>query len=303
MEIKQLEVFTKLYELKSFSKVARELNISQPTVTMQLKQLEEELNTVLFARTTREIKETPDAVRLYSMAVEMLNYRDKLLNQFNDNVIREISIGASLLPAHFILPEIMEDLKNRHSASMIKAVEGVTPEIVSKVADKELDIGIIGTLQENEKCHYERLAVNEFLFVAPAKPYYKNLKEQNPNLETLVKEPLIMRETTLGISDTIISILKAGDIDPDSIKPVAVMNGIFATKQLVIKGIGCTFISKLAVQEEIDNGEIVAIPIPENLQVNHIYLLWNKDNSQNEGIRKMASDIISIFEKKYGQSN
>ncbi|MFB0917773.1 MAG: LysR family transcriptional regulator, partial [Clostridiaceae bacterium] len=146
MEIKQLEVFTKLYELKSFSKVARELNISQPTVTMQLKQLEEELNTVLFARTTREIKETPDAVRLYSMAVEMLNYRDKLLNQFNDNVIREISIGASLLPAHFILPEIMEDLKNRHSASMIKAVEGVTPEIVSKVADKELDIGIIGTL-------------------------------------------------------------------------------------------------------------------------------------------------------------
>lgn len=79
---------------------------------MQLKQLEEELNTVLFARTTREIKETPDAVRLYSMAVEMLNYRDHLLSQFNDNGVREFSIGASLLPAHFILPEIMNDLKH-----------------------------------------------------------------------------------------------------------------------------------------------------------------------------------------------
>ncbi len=302
MELKQLEVFTKLYELKSFSKVAKELNISQPTVTMQLKQLEEELNTVLFARTTREIKETPDAVRLYSMAVEMLNYRDHLLSQFNDNGVREFSIGASLLPAHFILPEIMDDLKHKHSPLMIKAVEGVTSEIVSKVADKELDIGIIGTQLENDKCHYEKLTVNEFIFVAPANSYYKKLKEQNPNLETLIKEPLILLETS-GILDTITSILRAGGIDPDTIKPVAVMNGIFATKQLVIKGIGCTFISKLAVQDEIDSGEMVAIPIPENLQVNHIYLIWNKDNSHNENVRKVSSEIINVFENKYGQSN
>ena len=68
MEFKQLEIFIKLVENLSFSTTASELNISQPTVSLTLKQLEEELDTPLFLRSTRELKLTEAGNKLYGEA-------------------------------------------------------------------------------------------------------------------------------------------------------------------------------------------------------------------------------------------
>ena len=82
MEFKHLEVFVKLVENLSFSAAAEELNISQPTVSLHIKQLEEELDTPLFIRSTRELKITEEGTILYREAKDLLQQRSTLIDRF-----------------------------------------------------------------------------------------------------------------------------------------------------------------------------------------------------------------------------
>ena len=120
MEFKQLEIFIKLVENLSFSTAATDLNISQPTVSLTLKQLEEELDTPLFLRSTRELKLTEAGNKLYGEAKAILAERDKIIDKFIHPERKVITIGASTIPAGYLLPSIVREFKKKHPDVYIK---------------------------------------------------------------------------------------------------------------------------------------------------------------------------------------
>lgn len=301
MEFKQLEVFVKLYEISSFSQVAKDLNISQPTVSLHLKQLEEELDTPLFVRTTRELKPTKEAARLYKLAVDLIKSRDRLTEQFKEFPPNGISLGVSTIPATYLLPDFLGQLFKESPAIFIRATEANSKDIIEKVAKSEVDLGIVGMKLPNDQCEFHELVVDDFVFIAPANPYYEELKKTKPNLKRLAKEPLIMRESGSGVKHTMEDILRSGGIDPGSLHPVAIMQGIEAIKQLVIKGYGTSFISALAVKNELARGEIISIPITGKEHSRYIYLVWNKNSYQSEVLRDLISRITEYF-MHYGKN-
>ena len=107
MEFKHLEVFVKLVENLSFSAAAEELNISQPTVSLHIKQLEEELDTPLFIRSTRELKITEEGTILYREAKDLLQQRSTLIDRFINPNRKILRLGSSTIPTGYILPFVL----------------------------------------------------------------------------------------------------------------------------------------------------------------------------------------------------
>ncbi len=295
MDFKQLEVFVKLYELKSFTNVAKELDVSQPTVTLHIKQLEEELDTSLLIRSTRDIKYTPNATKLYNLAKIILKQREDLIRQIKNNPQNNLMLGVSTIPAAYILPKLLDLAKKEEFSFSIKASEANSKEIINKVADSEVDLGIVGMKDDNDRCIFMELVKDDFLFIAPPTEYYINLRDSSPTMKMLASEPLIFREAGSGVRKTTEDILKSGGVDPEEIVPVAELSSVEAIKQLVMKGIGTSIISSLTVQSEIDKGEIVGIPIDVKYHTRSLYLVWNKNRYQNDSMQKVITLLTDNF--------
>lgn len=276
VEFKELEVFTALVELKSFSKAAKALNLSQPTVSIHIKNLEEELDTVLFIRSTREMKITNEAMVLYKEAKELLLKKDQVIDYFVRLRSKEIIVGASTISAAYILPKLIGDFCREHPEVKIKVEEKNSLDTINSVSEKKVDIGIVGMKTEAENCRFCPIYRDEFVFIAPNTPYYQDLKGNNVSIERLAEEPLIVREAGSGVKQNMERIMQERNIRTDRLNIVASINDIEVMKQLVLQGLGVSFLSKIAVETLVKEGKLIEIPLGETKhKYRFLYLVWN----------------------------
>ena len=107
MEFKQLESFAAVIKCNSFTKAAEKLYISQPTISTHIRALEEELNTRLILRTTKSIEVTPEGRKLYDYAENILQLRNRMLEECTGGVKKILHLAASTIPSAYILPEVL----------------------------------------------------------------------------------------------------------------------------------------------------------------------------------------------------
>ena len=281
MEFKHLEVFVKLVENLSFSAAADELHISQPTVSLHIKQLEEELDTPLFIRSTRELKITEEGSMLYHEAKDLLQQRVALIDRFINPNRKILRIGASTIPAGYIIPLVLSRFKNSHPHILIQIEEQNSYETIKRISTRKVDAGIVGMKTEDENCEFKPIYQDEFVFIAPNIPYYQQLKKMNPDLKRLAQEPLIVRESGSAVKHNTDLMLKAANIPDDALHIVTSMNNIEVIKRLVAQGVGTSFISKIAVDDMVNRGELLAFSL-ENMphRYRDLYLVWNKKITQ-----------------------
>ena len=281
MEFKHLEVFVKLVENLSFSAAADALHISQPTVSLHIKQLEEELDMPLFIRSTRELKITEEGAILYHEAQDLLHQRLALIDRFINPNRKILRIGASTIPAGYIIPGILSRFKNSHPHILIQIEEQNSYETIKRISARKVDAGIVGMKPEDENCEFKPIYQDEFVFIAPNIPYYQQLKKMNPDLKRLAQEPLIVRESGSAVKQNMDLMLKAANISDASLHIVTSMNNVEVIKRLVAQGVGTSFISKIAVDDMAERGELLAFSL-ENMphRYRDLYLVWNKKITQ-----------------------
>ena len=108
MDFKQLEAFVYVVKLKSFSKAAQRIYLTQPTISAHINSLEKELDTKLIERGTKYVYPTKPGSILYQYAVKMLNLRDDAccsVKNYNKELKGSLTICASTVPSQYILPE------------------------------------------------------------------------------------------------------------------------------------------------------------------------------------------------------
>ena len=109
MDFKQLAAFVTVAELKSFSKAAERLYLSQPTISAQIRNLEAELKTRLLSRTTKTVRLTPVGEEFYEDARNILAIQKKIYRRCFDERTLTLRIGASTIPVSYLLPEVLFD--------------------------------------------------------------------------------------------------------------------------------------------------------------------------------------------------
>lgn len=297
MEFKELEVFVALVELKSFSKAAKALNLSQPTVSIHIKNLEEELDTVLFVRSTRDMKITDEAMLLYKEAKDLILQKNLMLEYFTRIRRKEVVIGVSTISATYLLPKLMGDFYKRYSDITIKIEEKNSWDTMEAIVDKRVDIGIVGMKTEEDSCCFCPIYKDEFVFVAPNTAYYRNLKENKASIRTLFKEPFIVRESGSGVKRHMEMIMNSAQVRPQDLNVVASINDIEVMKRLVVEGIGVSVLSKVAVQELVEAGRLLEIPLEDvEHRYRYLYLVWNKKMNMSSYTR----ELLHYIREQYG---
>ncbi|MGP1454744.1 MAG: selenium metabolism-associated LysR family transcriptional regulator [Treponema sp.] len=277
MEFKHLEVFTKLVDNLNFSVTAHELHISQPTVSLHIKQLETELDTPLFIRSTRELKITEAGRHLYENAKDILQHRNDVVEYFTHPNKKILRIGVSTIPSCYIVPKLLQGFNQKYPNVLIHIEEKNSLATIKRIAEHKVDVGIVGMKTSEENCTFSPIYKDEFIFITANTSYYQALQKTKPTLQRLVQEPLIMRESGSGVKHNTELILQDEHIDIEKLNIVASIDNIEVIKHLTAQGIGTAFMSKIAAEDMIVQGKILSFPL-ENIphQYRHLYLVWNK---------------------------
>jgi len=264
MDIRRLEVFCKVFELKSFTKAAEALSLSQPTVSEHIRLLEKSVGEVLIDRLGREIVPTPAGRVLYKYAIhiiETLQESMQALSQFKGRLEGRLVLGASTIPGTYILPKYIGSFTSSHPAVRITLKIGDTVNIVEQILDGELEAVIVGYFWNDNRLLAEEIFSDEL--VLAVHPTHRWAKKKQIALPELVGEPFILREKGSGTRMVLRSIMEEHGFGLEQISVVAEMGSTEAVRQGLRAGIGISILSEQAVNEDFEIGKLVRVEIDE----------------------------------------
>ena len=171
----------------------------------------------------------------------------------------------------------MSRFRKTHPNILIQVEEQNSYETIKRISARKVDAGIVGMKTDDENCEFKPIYQDEFVFITPNIPYYRALQQTQPNLKRLAQEPLIVRESGSAVKQNMELMLNAAHIAPESLHIITSINNIDVIKRLVAQGVGTSFISKIAVNDMIDRGELLAFSLEDvPHRYRDLYLVWNK---------------------------
>ena len=296
MNLKQLEAFVQVSESGSFSKAAKELFLTQPTISAHISSLEKELNVRLFIRNTKEVSLSDDGKDLYRYAKQITDLEKAIEERFymdSDDGKHVITIAASTIPAQYLLPKVLMCYRERYPKEQIKIMETDSSEVVTQVVDHMVDVGFTGTVLEKKHCKYIPFYKDELAVITPDTPEYRILKEQNrDDIDWIRRKPLILREEGSGTRKEAEKQLKNAGISMEDLDIVASIANQETIKKSVKQGMGITVLSRLAAEDE---DGLLIFPIPGADEGRDINLVYNK----NYQMTRSADRFIRIVKEVY----
>ncbi len=268
MDLRRLEAFCKVYELKSFSKAGKDLFLSQPTISAHISTLEEELGVQLFDRLGRSIMATQAGEVLYRNArdiYELIGKAQSEINILRDKVVGDLEIGGSTIPSHYLLPEILYNYCKMYPDVSVHLSVGDTNEIIQKIRSGELILGVVGATVDAPNLEFYPIMRDELVIVAP--PVLVKNYDGIDDIQHLAELPWVMREGGSGTRKALETGLAELGTSVRDLNVTVWVESTQAVVQCVRAGLGVSVTSRLAAQSLIDSGELVHIKgLPLNLE-------------------------------------
>ena len=296
MNLKQLESLALIIESRSFSQAAKKLFLTQPTISSHISLLEKELNTQLLIRTTKDVYPTENGKKLYTYAKQILNLQNKIFQEFNVKTEESnlLTLGASTIPEQYILPEVLPKYIKKNKAEL-KIIQGDSSEVINKVINKEIEIGLVGTQLDNSSLIFEPFYKDKLVIITPVNDKYIKMKEEGFHINDLLKEPIIMREEGSGTRKEIREFLKAHNFDINNLNVIATLNSIEAIKKSVQNNMGISIVSNLAVEDFAKDNKVLLFEFEEMNMYRNLYIVRNKEMYMSKCALKFIKFIREFF--------
>lgn len=302
MNLKQLEAFVKVAETKSFSEAAKQLFLTQPTISAHVSALEKELNTCFLIRNTRGVELSESGKELYAYAVQMLEIEKTIKGRFGKEIKPEgnvLRIGASTVPAQYILPNVMSTFHAEYPGEKLKLFETDSEGVIDMILSHHIDIGFTGTVIEKGNCKYLPFYEDELVVLTPAnKKFVEKLCGGQKLADWIMDEPVILREEGSGTKKEAVKMLSEQGIDMKKLKLAALMENQETIKRSVSKGMGVTILSKLAAEEELKNGTLLAFPLGSQGGKRTINLVYDAEYPLLPAAERFIKMIKRMYLKK-----
>lgn len=295
MEFKQLESFAAVVRLQSFTRAAEQLYISQPTISTHIRALEEELNMRLILRTTKSIEVTMEGQKFYEYAVNILQLRDRMLQECSAEAKRIIHLGASTIPSAYILPEVLPKFGAKFPNTFFVIHQSDSKGVIDGLTDGIFDVGLMGMECEKESMTCEPFCQDRMVLITPvADRFLKMQRQGTPAAQLLIQEPVILREKGSGSMKGMDRFLEQMGISTDQLNVTARINDPEAIKNLVAQGLGVSVISQRAARNFIREKRLLSFDLPESANRRMLYLTYRTDHSDHAQIREFV-DFIKRF--------
>lgn len=288
----KLTTFINVAKLKSYTKAAERLNLTQPAVTQHIKQLEKYYEVKLIKKNGRQISLTEEGELLLASAKEFeassLLLEKKLRNK--SSVVKRYNIGATLTIGEFTLPEILGEYKRIYSNTDVIMHVHNSEEVFKRMSSGEFELGIVEGPFDKSRFNYKKLKDDELVLVAAS--ISSIAKRQKAEIGDLVRGgKLILREKGSGTRMIFENKLQELGYDLCEMKIFMEVGSIGAIKSLVEANLGYTVISKEAVKREVDSGALAVIPI-QNIRIKREFNFVYLDHGPHDFIQNFMDFVI-----------
>ncbi len=295
MELNQLRVFCAVVEKKSFSRASEAVFLSQPTVSLQIRALEQEMGTRLLDRQGREVSVTGSGKVLYGYARKILQTADEAgqaIAQLKGLIMGEIIIGASTIPGEYILPGLLADFKAKYPGIEINLAIGDTKEIIRKVLDNEVEIGVVGQRERNDKLVFHGFTTDKLVLIAPV--HSPLLTHDQITVGELTKVPFILRESGSGTRGSIERKFCEVSVKETDLNIAMSVGSTAAVKKAVESGAGVSIISERAIENEIKLGLLKKVAIKDLELQREFFIVHRRRRSHSPATRA----LLEFLEQK-----
>lgn len=273
--MEKLRTFYYVVKLKSLTKAAEQLALTQPAVSFQIRSLEEECGTKLLTRSGRKMVPTEAGKVVFSYAEKILALIEELhltLANCRDPLVGKVYLGASILVSTYLLPPILGQFRKLYPGIHFELKVRYASELLQFVYEGELSFAIMGegSRINNKTFEIETLLQDKLVLVVPSD---RRLSGET-TLEDVLKENFILPEPVSALRKYIDRKLEELGVH---IEPYIEIGNIEVVKKLVEQGFGCSILPYISVQEEVRNGKLRICKI-KDLDLTRNILLVKKQN-------------------------
>lgn len=297
MEFKQLEAFVAVVEYNSFSEAARRLYLTQPTISAHIRSLETELNSRLIIRTTKKITVTTRGYQLYDSAIQMLNMRNNLIEEFTGTKKKIIDIGVSSIPSSYLLPELLCAFGRQFDHVFFHSWQSDSAGAIQKVLDGSVDLSLTGQAADDESCFSIPFCQDSLVIATPANSHFQNLQNQHPVFQDFLKEPFLLRETGSGTRREMDKYLESQGLTSSNLNVIARMNDLESIKKSIVNGLGISILSARSVLDMQKTGQILLFPLEESAQKRTFYIVYSKNRILKPHVRQFIHFVEEYYKE------
>ncbi|HEY7336443.1 MAG TPA: LysR family transcriptional regulator [Bryobacteraceae bacterium] len=287
MDLDQLHTFLEIVRLKSFSKAAQSCFRTQPAVSAQVRQLEQDLNAPLFERLGTKIALTPAGRIFADYAEQILELRRRAQNTINEleRVPRgELLIAANEATCIYVLPRVFSEFKKLFPNVQVLVDRSYGSRVVEAVVDNQADFGITQLPVKEKRLQVNKIHSDEIKVIVPSGHPFANRTQVLPS--DLIGQPLLLPKT-----GTTRSRLNAWtELVEDELSVSMELDSTEMMKRFVLAGLGISFVAATHCREEVASGRLAAISLGPDPMVRTLGLIYRKDKA----LSKAALGFIEV---------
>ncbi len=287
MDLDQLHTFLEIVRLKSFSKAAQTCYRTQPAISAQVRQLEQEMNTALFERLGTRIALTTAGKIFAEYAEQILDLRRRAQDSINELARTprgELVIAANEATCIYVLPRVFSEFKKEFPAVQLLVDRSYGSRVVQAVVDNLADFGITQLPVQEKRLQVAKIHSDEIKLLAPADHRIAARAQVLPR--DLVGMPLLLPKS----GTTRARLNHWMETIEDSIQISMELDSTEMIKRFVMAGLGLSFLAGSHCQEEISAGKLAAISLGPEPMIRHLGLIYRKDKA----LSKAALGFIQV---------
>lgn len=280
MDLWHLTIFKKVVDTQGFSSAAKAINLTQPTVSSHIKELENHLNCQLVDRIGKITVPTKAGEVLYAYASKLLSLYEETetaMAQFLGNIRGRLTIGGSTIPAGYILPRLIGGFLEQYRNVQISLNSGDTEQIILDILEYRLELGIVGAQTDRKRIAQTELVHDDMRLIVPAG--HKWAAMTHIKLEQLFDEPFILRESGSGTLKSLQKSLSRIGKTPRDLSAVAEFGSTASVIQGIKNGVGISILSPIAVTDELNSGVLKALKVNGLDLSRYFYLTTHRDRT------------------------
>ena len=274
IDIQKVETFLAAAEKLSLSEAAKQLHLSQPTVSHQIKVLEQELNVTLFKRSNTGLQLTEAGRLMLPWARRLLHDTSNLkemMSSLQDDIVGELRIACSTTGGKYILPQLAARFSQQYPGILVRILACGPEQTALNLLEGEAHLGVVSTEVGDTSLESQKFFQDVITLIVPSSHRWAFQKKIDPT--ELLEEPIIMREETAGTRRVVLAELAKHDISLDDLNVFLELGNAEAIVRTVAAGYGISFVSSLASACPLERGNVTDVEVEGMTLVRNVYMV------------------------------
>jgi LysR family hydrogen peroxide-inducible transcriptional activator len=301
VNLRDLQYFLALADLRHFGRAAKACFVSQPTLSTQLKKLEDELGVALFERVPRNVLLTPagELILIHARAaLAQVKHMHDIARQTKDPESASVKLGIFPTLGPYLLPHVVPNIRKRFPQLELLLVEEKTETLIQQLKNGQIDAAILAEPINDDQFESLVLFVEPFVLALPEN--HPLTKQRTLGLNELDKQHLLLLEEGHCLRDQALEVCSlSGASEKEGFRATS----LETLRQMVAAGVGITLLPMLAVQPPVPSSPYIRlVPFKNPAPTRSIALYWRKSSMRNTFLHELGLEIAklpkSLFEMK-----